>query len=105
MLSLRNLAFGKKDRFNHDDIGWNYRMTNMQATLGISQLSRIKNIVRTRHAIGLQYFNKLKNNKNLYIPEPKNKKYLNIQNYKTPHNLRILHIFQSMGFIFHLAFL
>ena len=73
MLSLRNLAFGKKDRFNHDDIGWNYRMTNIQATLGISQLSRIKNIVRTRHAIGLQYFNKLKNNKNLYIPEPKNK--------------------------------
>tara|TARA_B110000971_G_scaffold121487_1_gene124397 strand:+ start:1844 stop:2965 length:1122 start_codon:yes stop_codon:yes gene_type:complete len=71
MLSLRNLAFGKKNRFNHDDIGWNYRMTNIQATLGISQLNRIKNIVKTRHAVGLQYYNKLKNNNNLYIPEPK----------------------------------
>ena len=71
MLSLRNLSFGKKNRFNHDDIGWNYRMTNMQATLGISQLSRIKNIVKTRHAVGLQYYNKLKNNKNIFIPEPK----------------------------------
>ena len=24
MISLRNLAFGKKNRFNHEDIGWNY---------------------------------------------------------------------------------
>ena len=71
MLSLRNLAFGKKDRFNHDDIGWNYRMTNMQATLGISQLSRIKNIVKNRHAVELQYYNKIKDNENLYILESK----------------------------------
>jgi perosamine synthetase len=71
MVSLRNLSFGKIDRFNHDDIGWNYRMTNIQATLGISQLCRIKNIVKTRHAVGLQYYNKLKDNANIYIPEPK----------------------------------
>ena len=36
--SLRNLCFGKKDRFNHDDIGWNYRMTNIQASLGLVKL-------------------------------------------------------------------
>ena len=36
--SLRNLSFGKKNRFNHDDIGWNYRMTNIQASLGFSQI-------------------------------------------------------------------
>ncbi len=71
MLSLRNLSFGKKNRFNHDDIGWNYRMTNIQATLGISQLGRINNIVKTRHSVGLQYYNKLKKNKNIYIPEPR----------------------------------
>tara|TARA_B110000027_G_scaffold133411_1_gene161788 strand:+ start:2759 stop:3880 length:1122 start_codon:yes stop_codon:yes gene_type:complete len=71
MLSLRNLSFGKKNRFNHDDIGWNYRMTNIQATLGISQLTRIKKIVKIRHAIGLKYYNKLKTNNNIYIPEPK----------------------------------
>ena len=71
MSSLRNLSFGKIDRFNHDDIGWNYRMTNMQAALGISQLSRIENIVKIRHKVGLQYYNKLKNNNNIYIPEPR----------------------------------
>ena len=66
---LRNLCFGKRDRFNHDDIGWNYRMTNLQASLGLSQLKRIKSIVGKRHKVGREYFQKLKNNKNIYIPE------------------------------------
>jgi len=66
--SLRNLSFGKKDRFNHDDIGWNYRMTNIQASLGISQLKRINQIVKTKHKIGLEYYKRLKSNSNLYIP-------------------------------------
>ena len=67
--SLRNLCFGKLDRFNHDDIGWNYRMTNLQASLGVSQLKRIKSIVNKRHKVGQEYFQRLKNNKNIYIPE------------------------------------
>ena len=33
--SLRNLSFSNSyfDRYNHDDIGWNYRMTNLKAAL------------------------------------------------------------------------
>ena len=71
MISLRNLAFGKKNRFNHEDIGWNYRMTNIQATLGLSQLKRIKKIVKKRHSVGKRYYKNLSSNKNIYIPEPK----------------------------------
>ncbi len=71
MASLRNLAFGKKNRFNHDDIGWNYRMTNIQASLGLNQLKRINQIVRKRHIIGRRYFKNLSKNKNIFIPEPK----------------------------------
>tara|TARA_B110001452_G_scaffold94454_1_gene78037 strand:+ start:2419 stop:3567 length:1149 start_codon:yes stop_codon:yes gene_type:complete len=67
--NLRNLCFGKKDRFNHEDIGWNYRMTNLQASLGVSQLKRIKSIVNKRHEVGKEYFKRLRNNKNIYIPE------------------------------------
>ena len=67
--SLRNLCFGKQDRFNHEGIGWNYRMTNLQASLGVSQLKRIKSIVGKRHKVGKEYFQRLKNNKNIYIPE------------------------------------
>ena len=66
---LKNLCFGKQDRFNHEGIGWNYRMTNLQASLGLSQLKRIKSIVGKRHKVGREYFQKLKNNKNIYIPE------------------------------------
>tara|TARA_B100001121_G_C18695705_1_gene624940 strand:- start:1849 stop:2967 length:1119 start_codon:yes stop_codon:yes gene_type:complete len=70
MKSLRNLAFGKKNRFNHEDVGWNYRMTNMQASLGISQLNRIDKIVKRRHAVGKRYYKNLSKNKNIFIPEP-----------------------------------
>ena len=69
---LRNLCFGKVDRFNHNDIGWNYRMTNIQATLGISQLKRINNIVNERHRIGKIYYNLLKDCEHIYIPQPFN---------------------------------
>ena len=67
--NFRNLCFGKGDRFNHTDIGWNYRMTNIQASLGVSQLKRIKSIVEKRHKVGKEYFKELKANKNIYIPE------------------------------------
>ena len=58
---LKNLNFGKKERFNHTDISWNYRLTNMQATLGLSQFKRIKQIVKKKREIGNFYFNKFKN--------------------------------------------
>ena len=78
MTSLRNLSFGKKNRFNHEDIGWNYRMTNIQASLGLEQLSRIKKIIQKRHSVGLHYYKKFKDNKNIFIPKPKNKYAKNI---------------------------
>ena len=54
--SLRNLCFGLgKNRFNHDDIGWNYRMTNLQAAVGCGQLKNIKWIVNRKREIGRRY--------------------------------------------------
>lgn len=68
--SLRNLSFGKVDRFNHDDISSNYRMSNIQAALGLSQLKRINTIVKIRHKIGKTYYKYLSKNKNIFIPKP-----------------------------------
>mgnify|MGYP001500891209 FL=1 len=68
--SLRNLCFGKLNRFNHDDIGWNYRMTNIQAALGLSQIKNINKIVKKKIMIGRQYYKNLKLNKNLTILPP-----------------------------------
>ena len=67
---LRNLCFGKKNRFNHDDLGWNYRMTNIQAALGISQLNRLSSIVKRKIYIGRYYYKKLKNDENFKILQP-----------------------------------
>ena len=37
---LRNLCFKKEKRFVHDDLGWNLRMTNLQAAVGVAQLEQ-----------------------------------------------------------------
>ena len=70
--SLRNLCFGKINRFNHDDIGWNYRMTNIQASLGLSQLNNINKIIKRKMEIGRRYYKNLCNNINLKILPPTN---------------------------------
>ena len=75
---LRNLCFGKKNRFNHDDIGWNYRFTNIQAVLGLSQLKRISSIIKRKKQIGKLYYDLLKNNKIITIQKPKLKNFENI---------------------------
>ena len=76
--SLRNLCFGKKDRFNHDDIGWNYRLSNLQAAFGLSQLNRLNKTLVLKKNIGKLYFQKLKNNKEIFIQSPNYKGIENI---------------------------
>ena len=67
--SLRNLSFSKSfyDRFNHDDIGWNYRMSNLQAALGCGQLKNINWIIKRKREIGNRYYSKLKNKDNIIL--------------------------------------
>ena len=70
--SLRNLCFGKINRFNHDDIGWNYRMTNIQASLGLSQMNNVNKIVKKKMEIGKRYYSNLVMNKHIKILPPNN---------------------------------
>ena len=63
-----NLCFGKKlNRFNHHDIGWNYRFTNLQASIGLSQLKRIKKIVKKKFEIGNYYFKHFRHLNNIIL--------------------------------------
>lgn len=58
---LRNLAFepnGK--RFVHNELGWNYRMTNLQAALGVAQLEKMEFHIQRKREIGKLYKKELK---------------------------------------------
>lgn len=53
---LRNLCFEPNGpRFVHHEIGWNYRMTNLQAALGVAQLEQIGNFIEKKRIIGTTY--------------------------------------------------
>jgi len=49
------------------EIGFNYRMTDMQAALGLSQMQRLDEFVAKRHELAL-YYNKLLANSPVIIP-------------------------------------
>ncbi len=53
--SLRNLCFQSKQRFVHEELGWNLRMTNLQAALGLAQLERLDEFVDRKRQMGQRY--------------------------------------------------
>jgi len=53
--SLRNLCFQPKKRFVHERLGWNLRMTNLQAALGLAQLERLDEFVQRKRRMGKRY--------------------------------------------------
>tara|TARA_B100000780_G_scaffold7227_1_gene5452 strand:- start:592 stop:1713 length:1122 start_codon:yes stop_codon:yes gene_type:complete len=75
---LRNLCFGKNERFNHTDIGWNYRFTNIQAAIGISQLKNIDKVINKKISIGKLYCQLLSKNVNIFIQKPKVENFKNV---------------------------
>jgi perosamine synthetase len=52
---LRNLCFQPQRRFYHEALGFNFRMTNLQAALGLAQLERIDEIVAHKRWMGRAY--------------------------------------------------
>lgn len=53
--SLRNLCFQSKQRFLHEELGWNFRMSNIQAALGLAQLERLDQFVQKKRRMGARY--------------------------------------------------
>lgn len=45
---LKDMAHSPKQRFLHEEIGFNYRMTNMQAALGLAQLEELDKYLETK---------------------------------------------------------
>ena len=60
---LRNLCFKPEQRFVHYRLGWNMRMTNLQAVVGLAQLEQLDRFIHIKKN-GLLYTELLNN----YIP-------------------------------------
>jgi len=57
---LRNLGFEPPRRFVHTELGYNYRLTNLQAALGLGQLERMDDIVARKRWLGESYTERLR---------------------------------------------
>jgi perosamine synthetase len=66
--SLRNLCFRPERRFHHTELGYNYRMTNIQAAIGVAQTERIEEIVARKRWMGQAYTEQLKDLPGLQLP-------------------------------------
>lgn len=53
--SLRNLCFQPGRRFVHERLGWNLRMTNLQAAVGVAQLERLDDTLAMKRRLGARY--------------------------------------------------
>ena len=68
MRSLKDLAHHPEKRFWHDRMGFNYRMTNMQAGLGLGQLENIDKFLAHKKWMGEEYTKRLGDISGLRLP-------------------------------------
>jgi perosamine synthetase len=64
---FRNLGFQPGRRFVHAELGFNMRLTNLQAALGLAQIDRMDEIVDRKRAIGEAYTDRLSQLKGLEL--------------------------------------
>lgn len=66
--SLRNLCFLPGRRFVHNELGWNFRLSNLQAALGVAQLERLADFVERKRRMGRRYTELLQDVPGLQLP-------------------------------------
>jgi len=66
--SLRDLCHLPGQRFHHAEVGFNYRMTNLQAALGCAQLLHAEEYLQRKQRMGALYNEGLKGIKGLITP-------------------------------------
>lgn len=69
--SLRNLCFQPQRRFYHEKLGHNFRLTNLQAAVGVAQLERMPAVLEHKRWMGKAYGERLAGIPGLQIPVEK----------------------------------
>lgn len=66
--SFRNLCHKPGNRFVHEELGYNFRMSNIQAAVGVAQLERIDEHLELKREMGRFYQQALMHCKNFKLP-------------------------------------
>jgi perosamine synthetase len=66
--AMRNLCFQAGKRFVHEELGWNFRLSNLQAAVGVAQLERLDEFVARKRRIGESYLERLGDIGGLQLP-------------------------------------
>lgn len=69
--SQRNLCFKSERRFYHTELGHNYRMTNIQAAIGLAQMEDIDSRINHKRWMAQSYTERLKSLPQLQLPSEK----------------------------------
>jgi perosamine synthetase len=67
-VALRNLCFDKERRYIHHELGWNFRMSNLQAAVGVAQLEQIEQNLTKKRQLGGWYQRHLGGHPKLQLP-------------------------------------
>lgn len=66
---LRDHGMNPAKRYWHDEVGFNYRMTNMQAAIGLAQMERIERFIEGKLRLAERYGNGLAGVSGVVLPE------------------------------------
>jgi len=76
-MSLRNQGRGEDGLWlSHVRLGWNYRMDDLSAALGLAQLERIDEILAARDRVAQMYMDKLRDVPGIILPHIKDNVYM-----------------------------
>lgn len=67
--SLRNLCFQQDRRFVHERLGWNMRMSNLQAAVGVAQLEQLDFFISLKREMGRRYSEAFQTLPNVRLPK------------------------------------
>jgi len=70
-VSLRSLAYGRENKFMHEAVGFNYRMSNLHAAIGFGQMAGLDKVIGMKRAMAKAYTSRLSGIPELQLPVEK----------------------------------
>jgi len=65
---LRDHGMSRTRKYWHETVGFNYRLTNLQAAVGVAQMERVEALLAQRAAVGAKYRDLLSGDDRLELP-------------------------------------